>query len=463
MTASNGRKLGFWMCAALVVGNMIGSGIFLLPASLAPYGLNSVVAWGFTATGAMIIAVIFATLGRAFPTACGPYDYTRIAFGEMAGFIVAWGYWISIWVGNAAIATGSVSYLSALFPGVGTQPTSAIVTIAAVWLLTGVNVLGARTAGGVQVVTTVLKVLPLLAIAGLGVYLFATGNVALSQESRVPTTFSIDAVTAAAALTLWGLLGLESASVPAGKVQDPERTIPRATLLGTAITAVVYILACTSVLLLIPAATLAQSQAPFADAAAMFWGAGAGKWIALFAAISGFGALNGWILLQGELPFQMAKQHVFPKLFAQESRRHAPVASLCISSALLSVLILMNSAKSLVEVFSFIVLLATAATLTLYLMCALAVLKLLRTGELPAASGKLRALAVAGVVGALYSLWAIFGAGLSTDAKQCGGQLICWAPWLSNPAVLNFVLLGLGVPVFYLMRRGKAAPAATTA
>ena len=462
MTATKTRQLGFWMCVALVVGNMIGSGIFLLPASLAPYGLNSVVAWGFTATGAMIIAVIFASLGRAFPTACGPYDYTRIAFGEMAGFIVAWGYWISIWVGNAAIATGAVSYLSALFPAIGTQPTSALVTIAAVWLLTGVNAMGARTAGSVQLVTTILKILPLLAVAGLGAWLFATDNVALSQQSRAPTTFSVDAITAAAALTLWALLGLECASVPAGKVHDPERTIPRATLFGTAITAAVYVLACTSVLLLIPADKLAQSNAPFADAAAMFWGAGAGKWIALFAAISAFGALNGWILLQGELPYQMARKNVFPRLFAQESSRQAPVVSLCISSVLLTVLILMNSAKSMVEVFSFIVLLATSATLVLYLICSLAVLKLLRTGELPASSGKLRWLAVAGVVGALYALWAIYGAGLSTDPKACGGELVCWAPWLTNPAALNLVLLASGIPVYYLMRRGKVATAQAT-
>src|SRR5262249_37182218 len=132
-----------------------------------------------------------------------------------------------------------------------------------------------------------------------------------------------------------------------------------------------------------------------------------------------------------------------------------------ISSGLLTILILMNSSKSLVEVFSFIALLATAATLTLYLMCALAVLKLLRTRELPSASGKLRGLAIAGVIGTLYSLWAIFGAGLSTDAKACGGQLICWAPMLSNPAVLNFVLLAFGVPVFFVMRRGKPAAAAS--
>jgi APA family basic amino acid/polyamine antiporter len=140
-----------------------------------------------------------------------------------------------------------------------------------------------------------------------------------------------------------------------------------------------------------------------------------------------------------------------------------PVTSQLISSGLLTVLIMMNSAKSLVEVFSFIALLATAATLTLYLLSALAMLKLLRTGELAGAGARIRWLAVAGVAGALYSLWAIFGAGLSTDAKTCGGQLICWAPMLSNPAVLNFVLLALGVPVYFLMRRGRAAAAAPTA
>ena len=459
MTTSNERKLGFWMCVALVVGNMIGSGIFLLPASLAPYGLNSVIAWLFTASGALVIAIIFAALSRAFPNACGPYDYPRRAFGDLAGFLVAWGYWISIWVGNAAIATGAVSYLSAVIPGIGAQPISAIATIAVVWALTGVNLLGARAAGSVQVVTTVLKLVPLIAIAGLGAWLFLTHDSALST-ANAPTTFGIDGVTAAAALTLWALLGLESATIPGGKVLDPERTIPRATLLGTAVTAVIYVLACSAVILLIPAATLAQSQAPFADVATMFWGSGAGKWLALFAAISGFGALNGWILLQGELPYHMARQNVFPQVFARESRRHVPVASQLISSGLLTVLILMNSSKSLVEVFSFIALLATAATLTLYLLGALSVLKLLRTGELPAAGARIRWLAVAGVAGALYSLWAIFGAGLSTDAKACGGQLICWAPMLSNPAVLNFVLLALGVPVFLVMRRGKAAAAA---
>ena len=455
MSATNGRKLGFWMCTALVVGNMIGAGIFLLPASLAPYGLNSLVAWGLTATGAMILAMVFAALGRAYPNACGPYDYTRIAFGDLAGFVVAWGYWISIWCGNAAIATGAIGYLGTLFPALGTQPVSAFASVALVWVLTGVNALGARTAGRVQVVTTILKLVPLLAIAGLGLWLLAMHDPRLTT-ANAPTTFSLDGITAAAALTLWALVGLESATIPGGKVENPERTIPRATIVGTAFTAVIYVLACGCVLLLVPSAQLAQSQAPIADVARTVWGPGAALAFAAFAAISGIGALNGWILLQGELPSQMARKGVFPRLFAGESARGVPIASLCISSLLVSAMILANSSKSLVQVFSYIILVSTSATLVFYLLCSLAVLKLMRTGELRPASGKLGWLAAAAVVGSLYSLWAIYGAGLSTDAKQCAGELICWAPWLSNPAILNFALLALGVPVFYLMRRNKA-------
>ena len=129
------RLLGFWMCVALVVGNMIGSGVFLLPASLAPYGLNSVAGWVFTAAGAMLLAMVFAALGRAFPTDGGPYAFVRMAFGDLPAFIVAWGYWISIWAGNAAIATGTAAYLGQLIPAIAPQPTLTFVTVATVWLL----------------------------------------------------------------------------------------------------------------------------------------------------------------------------------------------------------------------------------------------------------------------------------------------------------------------------------------
>lgn len=288
------RQLGFSMCVAMVVGNIIGSGIFLLPASLAPYGLNSVWAWLLTAAGAMVLAVVFAGLSRAFPKAGGPYEYTQMAFGDLPAFIVAWGYWISNWVGNAAIATGGVSYLSNLFPWIAEMPgASAAITVLVIWLLTAVNIYGVRAAGGVQVVTTVMKLMPLLLIAGLGLYLAFTGSSQLANSNLTATPFRLDAVTAAATLTLWALLGLESAAVVAKKVKDPERNIPRATLAGTGLSALIYILACTAVLALIPGEQLAHSNAPFADVAKLFWGSAAAHWLALFAAVSAFGALNG--------------------------------------------------------------------------------------------------------------------------------------------------------------------------
>src|SRR5271170_1894139 len=357
IVAPRSQLLGFWMCAALVVGNSIGSGVFLLPASLAPYGLNSVIAWMFTACGAILLAIVFARLSRAFPAAGGPYAYVHLAFGAFPAFIVAWGYWISIWVGNAAIATGAVSYLSPLLPWVVSVPgASAAVTLFVLWLLTFVNWYGIRASGWVQSVTTLLKVLPLLAVAALGLFTVRSTSVA---AAGIP--LSLSGTTAAATLTLWALLGLESATIPADKVRDPSRVIPVATLLGAVITALICILACTTVLLLVPPQTLAQSNAPFVDLATQYWGSAAGKLLAVFAAISGFGALNGWILLQGELPNVMAKNGEFPRIFAKDSPRLTPTFALIFSSGLVSILILLNYQESMAKVFNFMILLSTAA------------------------------------------------------------------------------------------------------
>ncbi len=399
-------KLGFWMTVALVVGNIIGSGVYLVPASLAPYGRNSLSAWVFTATGALLLAVVFAALARALPTEGGLYGYTRTAFGEQAGFVVAWGYWVAIWVGNAAIATGAVSYSSVALPGIVSVPgAGALVTLLALWLLTLVNCYGVRAAGWVQAVTTVLKLMPLVAIGIVGLF-FVRGDL-VSAHAGVP--WSLDATTAAATLTLWALLGLESATVPADKVQDPARTIPRATLVGTVVSALFCALSCSVVLVLVPQARLATSNAPFADAAEVLFGTGAGTVVAAFAAISAYGALNGWILLQGELPSALARDGLFPRALARHSRRGTPVVALVSTSLLVSALVLMNYHKSLVEVFTFMILISTTATLVAYLASSLALIVLLRRGRI--ASRSAGWLATAGALGASYSLWAIAGAG----------------------------------------------------
>ena len=431
MTTPRPQLLSFWMCVALVVGNTIGSGVFLLPTALAPYGLNSVVAWGFTAGGAIALAVVFARLSRAYPQAGGPYAYVHFAFGPLTAFIVAWGYWISIWVGNVSIATYTVSYLTPLLPSIAEKPgASAALTLLFLWTLTFVNWYGIKASGWVQSVTTVLKILPLLAVVLLGLFSLHSSN--LSASTTIPLTVS--GTTAAATLTLWALLGLESATIPADKVANPARVIPIATLFGTVATALICAIACTTVLLLLPAATLANSNAPFADLATQFWGVGAGKLVAVFAAISGFGALNGWILLQGELPRAMAMRGEFPRIFARESSRSTPGFALCFGSALATLLILANYQKSMASIFTFMILLSTTACLVMYALCSAALLRLQWIGQLGAARKGSAALAIVGVMATAYSLWAIIGAG--AEAVAWGAALLC-----------------LGVPLYFWFTR----------
>ena len=430
------RKVGLWIATALVVGNMIGSGVFLLPASLAPFGGVSILGWLFTSAGAMAVALVLAGLARRIPRAGGPYAYTREGLGGLPAFLVAWGYWISIWSGNAAISVAFVGYSATFFPPMAQNPVlAASAALGTIWLLTAVNALGVREAGILQLWTTVLKLLPLLALGTLGLLWLDPSHFTPFNASGA-STFS--AVTATATLTLWAFLGLESATIPADSVQRPEQTIPRATVLGTGIAALVYILATVGVMGIVPAGELAQSTAPFADAAARIWGGWAGGFIALGAAISAFGALNGWILLQGQMPLAAARDGLFPSLFAQVSRRGTPVAGLVISSLLATALMALNFSATLVDQFTFIILLATLSTLIPYIFSSLADLVMLARGRLTDPTGPWKARALLAVAALLYSTWAVMGSGRDT---------VFW----------GFLLLLAGVPVYaWQARKGKA-------
>jgi APA family basic amino acid/polyamine antiporter len=405
------RSYGFWTCLALVVGNMIGSGFFLMPATLAPFGWNGVAGWIVTTLGALCLATVFGSLARAVPKAGGPYAYTRAAFGPFAGFVVAWSYWVSMWVGNVAIAIGVLAPLSTIFPGIADH--SAVIMLALVWTLTAVNCTGAKTVGRIQLVTTLLKFLPLAAVIILAVLALGDG------ESQVPPlrteTLALTGATgiaAAATLTLWSFLGLESATVPAERIERPERNIPRATLIGVAITGLIYTFACSAVALLMPVDEAASSGAPMADFVALHWGGPAGILIALFAAVAAFGTLNGWILMQGELPWAMARDGVFPAWFAKLSRFGTPVRAHLMASALLSIVLLLNSALSMTQLFGFLILLATSASLVAYLVCSLAAIRL-KTGP---------RLVPIFILAAIFSLWAIWGAG--AEAIKWGAALL---------------------------------------
>ena len=435
MTETPPQLLGRWMCVALVVGNMIGSGIFLMPSALAPYGLNSVVAWAFTASGALLLALVFARLGRALPEPGGAIAHVRLAFGPFAEFVVAWGYWISVWVGNAAIATGGVAYLSEFFPALDTSPgLSAGVTIAVVWVLTGVNCVGVRAVGGVQVATTVMKLVPLAAILFFGL-LALMRDPAPVQVAIAQTRLDAGAITASAALTLWALLGVESASVATAKAVDPERTVPFATLVGCAVTALVCMAVCTIVLLLLPADVVAKSKAPLADAMRLLLGDGAAHAVAAFAAISAFGCVNGWILLQGEVPQALAQSGSLPPVFGRASRAGIPVFAICVGSALVTLLVLANASKSMVKLWTFMALLSTSTCLVMYLVVSLAALRLHATKRWAATTPVL----VAAALAAVYSVWTLYGAGAEAFWYGVG-------------------LLAAGVPLYAITRIRREKP-----
>ena len=308
-------KIGLWTCTSLVIGNMIGSGVFLLPSTLAIYGGISIVGWLISTVGAFTLAILFSYLSKAMPSVGGPYAYTREGLGDFAAFLVAWGYWISIWCGNAAITVAFVSYLNVFFPILATNSLAAVsVGLSAIWGLTWVNSRGIKTAGHVQLITTILKLAPLSMMAVFGLFYVDWHNFIPFNRSQET---NLRAIASTATLTLWAYLGMESATVPANNVENPEKTIPKATLFGTAITAFVYIFGTIAVMGLIPADVLKNSGAPYADSAAIIWGETARKIMALGAIIATFGALNGWILMQGQVPFAMSKDKLFPSVFGK--------------------------------------------------------------------------------------------------------------------------------------------------
>lgn len=420
---------------ALVVGNMVGSGAYLVPAELGRYGPISLLGWLVTGAGVVCLALVFGRLGRIMPAEGGPYAYTRAAFGDLPGFLVAWGYWVSVWVGNAAISTAFVAYLTPFVPALGQSPVAqATLALSAIWVLTAVNAWGLREAALVQLVTTVLKVLPLLALATLGLLVVDAANF---RPFNVSGGSDLSAVTATAALTLWGLLGLECVTIPADDVDRPERTIPLATVLGTLATAAVYVLSTVAVMGVVPSGELAATSAPYAEAAGRIWGAGIGRLVAAGAAVAAFGALNGWVLMQAQMPLAPARHGLFPSAFARLSPRGTPVFGLVLSSGLTTVLVLANYTRGLVGLFVFATLLATVTVLLSYLGAAAAqVAFIVRKRSGFAGRGARTALVVSAAAFA-YSVWAVVGAGW--DSVLWGG-----------------VLLALGVPI-YLQGAGTRA------
>ena len=399
--ATQPQTMGIWLTTGLVVGTMIGSGIFLLPVSLAPLGRNAVIAWFVSIAGALSIAFALARLSRGGGEG-GIQAYIEQAFGPLTGFVITWAFWVSAWVSNAAVAIAFGAATSRISPLFGDQ-TAIVLAIAAIAFLTFVNALGVRVSGGLNLATIAIKLLPLIGV----VVLLALGvGGGAPFEAFAPTPITIGAVATATSLTLFAMLGFENATAPVGKIRDPARTVPRAILGGTALVGLIYLLSSSAVLLLLPAQLVANSPAPYADVFAARGGEGLVLMAAFAIAVSAFGSLNCGILVGGELAFAMAQRGQLPAVMARTRQGNLPVAAQLVSALLSVALVLANSSKSTADLFAFTILLTTSATLFVYLAGTAAAWR-----HCPSAGA--RAILC---LASLFIAFAFWGAGFEADA-----------------------------------------------
>jgi len=424
------KSLGLSACTAIVIGNMVGSGFYLSPAAMAPYGNLAILAWVVMGAGAICVGLTFAKLAKLAPATGGPYAYTRMAYGDFAGFTIAWGLWISIWSSLPVIAVAFAGAMMNLFPSLHNRPMAVVLTLAAIWAVVLVNLRGVKEAGLFAQVATYTKLVPFAAIAVVGLFFIDTSN--LSEFN--PSGESLLAASAALApLTMFAFLGMESATIPAGDVIDPKRTIPISTVLGISIAALLYVFGTTAVMGLVPREQLIHSVAPFSDAARVIWGGWGAAVISIAVIISALGALNGWTLLMGQVPMAAARDDLFPPVFARLSQNGVPAIGIVISAIFATLLILSQVAgpPGLKTFYDLVVGLSTMAAVIPYAFCALA------TGLVAAnvaGGGPVPRLGPIEVIAFVFAIFTLYG---------CGAKAVLYGT----------IMLVLGIPVYVWQRR----------
>ncbi|MFQ6180582.1 amino acid permease [Sinorhizobium meliloti] len=434
-TPQNGKSLGLAACTAIVVGNMVGSGFYLSPAAVAPYGNLAIVIWIVMGAGAICLGLTFARLAALAPAVGGPYAYTRLAYGDFPGFLIAWGYWISIWASLPVIAFAFAGVFVDLFPLLRGRTIAVLLTLGAIWAVVLVNLRGVHAAGLFSEVTTYAKMIPFGAVALLGLFFIDTSHFAEFNPSGQPL---LQASAALAPLTMFAYLGLESATVPAGDVRDAERTIPRSTVLGIAIAATLYVLGTIVVMGLVPQQELVKSVAPFSEAARIMWGPAGELAISFAVVLSSIGALNGWTLLMGQVPMAAARDGLFPEFFGRLSTRNVPATGIVVSALFATALVLVQAAGSegFASIYRLFVGLSTMTAVVPYAFCALA-------SSLVSArvtnGARVPRVTIVELVAFAFAMFTLYG---------CGAE----------PVLFGLILLLLGIPVYIWQHRRLNVP-----
>lgn len=397
-TEAPARLFGLWTAASLVVGGIIGAGIFVLPAQLAPFGWTGLVAWGIAIPGALLLAFIIAQLTAARPHTTGAVAIVGEALGPLPGLLVGWSYWVGVCSFNAILSLTAVRYGATFIPALTATPLATSLGAAAlIWTMTALNLGGAKGAGRFQVVTTVLKLLPLVAVVLILARLGVTEPERFSATPHPP--FDAGDLSTALTLAFSAILGFEAASLATERLRDPARNVLRATLWGTALAGVLYVVICNGIIFTMPEDVVAKADAPVALFVETFWGRGPSLAVAAFAIIAAVGCLNGWTFMQGEIPLGMARSGMMPAILGRTSRRDVPTAAMLLSSCFASALVLSGAIPGMTGVLTFMLQLTTAATVWLYFGACLAAL----------AMNIVRPVALVGLV---FSMWLLWGSGI---------------------------------------------------
>lgn len=425
------QKMGFWSVSSLVIGSQIGSGIFLLPASLGAFGAIGLTSWLITATGAILLALVFARLCTRFPKTGGPHVYVEAAFGRTAAFYCAWTYWVISWVSTTAVLIAIVGYLT---PIVGKMNGIAtiIVELAVLGSIVWINILGVRRAGQVEFVFTLLKILPLVIVPLGGLWFVNTSHFTPFNPTNYTT---LGALNAAALFTLWGFIGVESATTPADSVVDPQKTIPRAIVFGTLIVAVVYMFSTFVMMGVLPSSLLTHSSAPFADAASVIFGGNWHFFIALAAAIVCIGTLNAWVLTSSQIALGAADDGHLPTLFRVKNKNNVPILGLLISSAGIVPILILTLDVDLISQVNMIIDVSVTAFLLVYLSSVFSYLKL--THEEQHTKKCLQPDFFIGILALIFCGWALWSSGV---------KMVCYA----------LLITATGIPI-YLWQKNKNA------
>lgn len=430
------RDLGLGAATAIVIGNMIGSGIFTAPQSLAACSnpTSSIIAWIITAVGSLFLALVFAKLGSIYPKTGGPIVYTRLAYGEFPAFLIAWTLWIGMWIGNAAIITAIVRYLTIFFPAIGHNGLLAFgISSGILWFFTYINYKGVKEAGYVGIITTIAKIAVLIVIIVVAVIGF---NFEYLKTASAPEHEGFSSVPMAVAITLWAFIGLESASVTGGEIKNPQRNIRLSTIIGFVITALIYITTSVVAMGAMPQSELATSAAPMSDIINRITGGTWGGWfIAIGVIIAAGGTTSGWLLTTARSSFAAGEENLFPKFFSKVHPKYStPVTSLIVSGILANLLLVLNYVFSLTKAFDFMILLATLAFIPAYSFSAAAQVLLTSRPE----DGWKR-VAKASIIPALAFAYCIYA------AYSAGADVVMYC----------FILLLIGIPFYVVMRLQK--------